>query len=61
MCEVLIVATFKVGEQQTIRCETREDADQRIATLRDNPECVAYRPYYSQPKFVRVSAWEQQP
>lgn len=61
MCYAILTVKHRVGESSQIRCETAEELQERIDKLRANEETLEFRVYLAQPRFVRTSAWEQQP
>lgn len=59
MCYAILTAKFGPGEEpQTIRTETREDCDAKVAALKDNPHCVSVSVYLRGRTYRRVSTWD---
>jgi hypothetical protein len=59
MCYAIITAKFGQGEEpQTIRLETAEDFEAKLAVLRENDHCVSISVYKRVATHQRKSVWD---
>ena len=59
MCYAIITAKFGQGEEpQTVRLETIQEYETKLAALKENDHCVSISVYKRHIKWAKVPVWK---